>query len=319
MIQISVIIPTFRRPESFLRAARSVFAQHGVGPFEIVAVDNSPEGSARAAFATLAEEAPCAFRCAHEPNPGVASARNAALKLARGRYVAWLDDDEEAGSEWLANLLAAHLETGAQSVFGPVRARAHVGAANADFYERIYSRRGPAIAGFVGRAYGIGNSLQPRAVFEGEAAFDVRADETGGEDDRFFAALAQAGARFAWAPEAAVVEHLGPERTRLRHGLKRAFAYGQGPSQAAWAAKKPLQLLRHMGVGIAQMLVCSAASALVAAGSGARALALLELAARGAGKVFWVFRQRFYGAALVTQPARLSARSIAITGASAPV
>lgn len=319
MILVSVIIPTFRRPESFLRAARSVLAQRGVGPIEIVAVDNSPEGSARDAFATLEHEAPCAFRWAHEPNPGVASARNAALKLARGRYVAWLDDDEEASAAWLAELLRARQETGAQSVFGPVLARAHAGAANADFYERIYSRRGPAAAGYIGRAYGIGNSLQPRTLLEEDFPFDVRADQTGGEDDRFFATLAQAGARFAWAPDAAVIEHLGPERTHLRHGLKRAFAYGQGPSQAAWAANNPVQLLRHMSIGAAQMLICGAASAIAAAGSGRHALALLEIAARGAGKVFWMFRQRFYGAALLGQPARLSARSMAITGASAPV
>lgn len=318
MIVVSIIIPTFRRPESLVRAVRSAFAQRDVGRIEIVAVDNSPEGSALTVFSVLEREAPCAFRWAHEPKPGVASARNAALKLARGRYVAWLDDDEEASAGWLAALLRVRLDTGAQSVFGPVLARAHDAAANAQFYERIYSRRGPASAGLIGRAYGIGNSLQPRALFEDDA-FDLRADQTGGEDDRFFAALAQAGARFAWAPDAAVIEHLGPERTHLRHGLKRAFAYGQGPSQAAWAARNPVQLIRHMSVGAIQMSAFGCAALIVAAGSTRRALALLEVATRGAGKVFWIFRQRFYGASLVDQLARLNARSMAITGASAPV
>jgi glycosyltransferase involved in cell wall biosynthesis len=39
---VSVIIPAFRRPESILRAARSVLAQRGVADFEQIAVDNSP-------------------------------------------------------------------------------------------------------------------------------------------------------------------------------------------------------------------------------------------------------------------------------------
>ena len=45
----------------------------------------------------------------------------------------------------------------------------------------------------------------------------------------------------------------------------------------------------------------------------------IDVAARGAGKVLWFFEQRFYGEALLVQPARRSRRSIAITGASAPV
>ncbi len=50
MIEVSVLIPTFRRPDSFVRAVRSVFAQRGSATFEVVAVDNSPEGSALDTF-----------------------------------------------------------------------------------------------------------------------------------------------------------------------------------------------------------------------------------------------------------------------------
>jgi succinoglycan biosynthesis protein ExoM len=317
MIRVSVLIPTFRRPESFIRAARSVFRQ-GVDNIELVAVDNSPEGSALDAFRAMDSEAPFPFRWAHAPKPGVAQARNVALTLARGRYIAWLDDDEEASPGWLASLLAVREETGAQSVFGPVRAQAPANATNADFFENLYSRRGPHQSGICGRAFGIGNSLQPRAMFEQPIAFDPRADQTGGEDDALFAAWTDAGATFAWAADAVVTEHLSAERTRLAHGLKRAFAYGQGPCETAWASRNYAGVARHMGVGAAQTLVFGAASALVATASKSQALALLDQAARGAGKVFWFCEQRFYGEALLDQPARRTRRSIAMTGASAP-
>jgi succinoglycan biosynthesis protein ExoM len=49
--------------------------------------------------------------------------------------------------------------------------------------------------------------------------------------------------------------------------------------------------------------VYGAASAVVIAGSTPRALEMLDRAARGAGKVFWFCEQRFYGQALVRQPA----------------
>ncbi len=303
MIKVSVLIPTFRRPDSFIRAAHSVFRQQGVEGVELVAIDNSPEGSALDAMRALDAEAPFPFRWAHAPKPGVAQARNVALALARGELVAWLDDDEEASPHWLAALVAVRKQTGAQSVFGPVRAQALANAPNAAFFEDLYSRTGSLRSGLCNRAYGIGNSLQPRAMFGEAIAFDPRADQTGGEDDALFAAWREAGATFAWAADAVVVEHLGPERTRLTHGLKRAFAYGQGPCETAWTARNYARLARHMSAGAAQALLFATASALVAAASKQHALALLDQAARGAGKVFWFFEQRFYGEALLNQPA----------------
>ncbi len=303
MIEVSVLIPTFRRPDSFVRAIRSVFAQEGVGAFEVIAIDNSPEGSALSVFHRIEAEAPVPFRWTHVPKPGVAQARNAALKLASGKLIAWLDDDEEASPHWLAALLATRKATGAQSVFGPVAARAPNETENAEFFEQLYSRSGPAQSGVCARAYGIGNSLQPRAMFDEAQPFDPRADQSGGEDDALFASWAEAGAQFAWADEARVIEHLGAERTHLAHGLKRAFAYGQGPCETAWAARKFVDVTRHMCVGALQAVVYGTASAVVIAGSTPRALALLDRAARGAGKVFWFWEQRFYGEALARQPA----------------
>lgn len=303
MIEVSVLIPTFRRPDSFVRAVRSVFAQLDVGAFEVIAIDNSPEGSALTVFAQIEAEAPVPFRWAHEPKPGVAQARNAALKLARGKLVAWLDDDEEASPRWLASLIATRNSTGAQSVFGPVAARAGHETENAEFFEQLYSRSGPRQSGPCGHAYGIGNSLQPRSMFDEPHPFDARADQRGGEDDRLFSSWADAGAQFAWAADARVIEHLGSERTHLAHGLKRAFAYGQGPSETAWASGKLASLSRHMCIGALQAVVYGTASAVVMAGSTPRALSLLDRAARGAGKVFWFCEQRFYGQALLRQPA----------------
>jgi len=302
MIRVSVLIPTFRRPDSFLRAARSVMAQIGVDSIEIIAIDNSPEGSALPAFHQLAEESRFPVRWAHEPKPGVAHARNAALKLASGKFIAWLDDDEEASPRWLASLLAVRKETGAQSVFGPVRARAPADTANADFYENLYARSGAPYNSVTRQSYGIGNSLQPRAMFE-EAPFDTRANERGGEDDALFASWREAGATFAWAHEAWVIEHLGADRTRLAHGLKRAFAYGQGPCETAWAQRNMPELARHMCVGAGQAIAYGAASAVAFAASTPNALTMLDRAARGAGKVFWFMEQRFYGDALARQPA----------------
>jgi len=303
MTLVSVLIPTFRRPDSFLRAARSVFSQRNVESIELVAVDNSPEGSALPAFEALAKESPIPFRWTHAPQPGVAQARNAALMLAKGELVAWLDDDEEASPLWLASLIETRRNTGAQSVFGPVYGLAPNGVRNARFFEGLYSRLGPNESGVSLRAYGIGNSLQPRRMFDDGLPFDSSADQSGGEDDILFASWREAGAIFAWAADAVVTEHLSVERTTLAHGLKRAFAYGQGPCETAWAGRAYLTLARHMLVGGAQAGVFAIASIPALVASRALAFDLLGRAAKGAGKVFWFCEQRFYGATLAAQPA----------------
>lgn len=297
---LSVLIPTFRRPQGFLRAARSALAQPGV--HEIIGLDNAPEHSARAVFAAFAREAGPRFIAGHERRAGVAFARNAALALAQGDLLAWLDDDEEAQSGWLAALERVQAHTGADVVFGPVRASAPAApAAMRAYFERLYTRVGPNESGESVAAFGAGNSLMMRAALASPAPFDASANETGGEDDRLFAAMRAAGKRFAWAHDACVTEHVEAARLTLRHAMRRAFAYGQGPCELAWAAGNLPVLARHMCVGAAQTIVYGAASAVVIAGSTPHALALLDRAARGAGKVFWFCEQRFYGQALTRQ------------------
>lgn len=290
---LSVLIPTFRRPEGVLRAVRSVFAQ-ATPETEVVVVDNAPEHSARHAIETLAREAPCTFVWAHERRAGVAHARNAALALATGDLIAWLDDDQEAPRGWLSALARTQRETGADAVFGPVAARAT--GAHADYFEALYARSGPATSGPCEAPYGMGNSLVTRAAL-GEAPFDPRANETGGEDDRFFAALAARGGKFAWSAEGGVVEHVDPARLNVRHALKRAFAYGQGPCETAYDRRNYAALARHMSVGAAQGALFGAAAAGAWALRRDNALDLADRAARGLGKVLWFRPQKFYGAA----------------------
>ncbi len=296
MSSVSVLIPTFHRPDRLRRAARSVFAQKGVRDVEIVVVENSPDGDALPVIAELNRTAPVPVQWACEPKPGVAHARNAALTLARGEFVAWLDDDQEASPHWLSSLLQTRRETGAQSVFGSVYALAPRGSRHAGFAEQLYSRTGPATSGLIERAHGIGNSLQPRAMFS-DNEFDPRANETGGEDDTLFSSWRRAGARFGWAPDAMVIEHVDARRARLAHGLKRAFAYGQGPCETAWKERDIPALVRHMSVGVAQTLAYSAGASVATLVNSPRKVEMLDRAARGAGKVFWFCEQRFYGSA----------------------
>ncbi|MGQ2989972.1 MAG: glycosyltransferase family 2 protein [Brevundimonas sp.] len=309
---IAVIVPTLRRPAELTRALRSVFAQTGVEARlrEIVVVDNDPKATAREAVGALAAESPCPLMYVHEPQPGVATARNAALQSTDAPLIAFLDDDEAAEPHWLSALIAGQVETGADVVFGPIRGRVPEGTGwRTPYLERFFGRQGPAETGLIDHAYGCGNALMVRATaLPGPAPFDTTSDQSGGEDDALFSALSARGGRFGWAADAWVDEFAPSHRATLKYALARAFAYGQSPPQIAHRAGKPASVVFWMGVGVAQTLVWGVASLALMLIASPRRAETLDRAARGLGKVLWMegLEPHFYGARELARLDRVS-------------
>jgi len=301
---VSVIIPTLDRLECLKRALASVRAQQGLEDVgvEIVVVDNSRNGNA---LATLADKG---VRALHEPNPGVANARNAGVNAARGRWVAFLDDDEEASPRWLASLVAVARSSGADAVFGPIEGRAEggreIGAFSPYFSRLIDKEDGADVTSFA--AYlGTNNSMFDRdRCFERPDPFDITLNESGGEDSLLLFRLRQAGRRFAWAAGAEVVEWAPPRRLTWAYVRKRKFLSGQIRVFVRHMAT-PLRwdvIAIWMTIGLAQFFVAGSAALalwLVAPQRSGRAQAT---AFGGLGKVLWLknFRPALYGAGLVS-------------------
>ncbi len=90
---ISVIIPVYNCEKFIGRTLDSVFAQT-YGNFEIVLVDDrSTDESAKIISSYCAQHDNVVYHL-QEKNGGAAAARNTALELAQGRYVAFLDSDD---------------------------------------------------------------------------------------------------------------------------------------------------------------------------------------------------------------------------------
>ncbi|HEY5070692.1 MAG TPA: glycosyltransferase family 2 protein [Caulobacteraceae bacterium] len=300
---VSIVILTQRRPQGLRTAIRSVFMQAHVDftALELVIVDNDRTPSAQPLVVELAATAPLGVVFVHEPIAGVATARNAGLAVARGRFIAFLDDDEEASQAWLAGLRAVQALCGADVVFGPVKARAHqASVTRRRYFEWFFSRHGPAGSGIIGHYYGCGNSLIRRAALpDRHAPFRVTRNHTGGEDDLLFGEMKAADKRFAWAAQAFVWEEPVPERLTLAYTIPRAFAYGQGPSSACAVSEPPnrLGVAGWMLVGVMQSVIFGPVAILkwlVVRKDRAEAL---DRAARALGKVLWwgPFKLRFYG------------------------
>ncbi len=94
---VSVIITTYKRePEMVCRAVKSVLNQT-YNNMEIIVVDDSPKTfinreSVKAEVLALNKNIKYIM---HEQNEGACAARNTGIKLAKGEFVAFLDDDDE--------------------------------------------------------------------------------------------------------------------------------------------------------------------------------------------------------------------------------
>lgn len=295
---VSILIPTFRRPERAVDAARSALAQTA-SEFELILIDNDPEGSALNALRALADTR---ITVLHEPRAGVANARNAGLRVAKGELIAFLDDDEIAPETWLAELLRVQAAHKADVVFGPVRTRlASPPRDHADFFNAFFAREHGHAEGIIGVFYGCGCSLIRRAALPLPQPFSAARNEIGGEDDLLFQGMEAEGAVFAWAPNAWVWETPEPSRVTLAYTLRRAFAYGQGPATKAWTGpKRDLTAIAFwMAVGFAQSVVYGVAALGCFLGKTKRRAFAYRRFVEGLGKLLWfpVFKPRFYGAA----------------------
>jgi len=204
-IEISVIIPTFCRPELLRAAVGSVLAQERVPiGMEIVVIDNDPTGSAEPIMAAIANSAAMEIRYLREPRPGISHARNAGVAASRGVYVAFLDDDETASPHWLASLLSTMRACEADIVVGPIRAHFPVGMAVSDYAQRVYNRDAKVPTGQAVAWFRIGNALLRRdRCLDASVPFDLRLGLSGGEDAIFLARLRERGRRIVWCAEAA--------------------------------------------------------------------------------------------------------------------
>ena len=101
---ISVVIPTRYRPQLVQRAIESVLSQTCCD-FEILVIVDGPDPETVAALDNAREERIIVLALEH--NVGLAEARNVGVRRARGKWVAFLDDDDE----WLPEKLQRQVET----------------------------------------------------------------------------------------------------------------------------------------------------------------------------------------------------------------
>ena len=100
---VSVVVPTHDRADLLPRLLRSVLGQQDVD-LELVVVDDGSSDHTPQVLSRCTDPRLRVLRL--EPSRGVAAARNAGTAAARGRWVAWCDDDDV----WAPAKLALQLQ-----------------------------------------------------------------------------------------------------------------------------------------------------------------------------------------------------------------
>ena len=89
---VSIIVPVYNGEAWIARCVQSVLTQEFT-EYELILVDDGSKDASAAMLDAYAKE-DARVRVIHKPNGGVSSARNAALDIAKGTYVQFMDADD---------------------------------------------------------------------------------------------------------------------------------------------------------------------------------------------------------------------------------
>jgi len=202
--RVSVVIPTYKRPELLARCLDALLAQTMPAYcYEVIVVDDGSDEETRVACADVARRScdragPVVRYLRPQGTRGPAAARNRGWRAAQGRVVAFTDDDTIPDREWLANGEAAMALNGVEAAWG----RVHVPMPPA------MTDNARNTAGLENAVFVTANAFVRRAALRDVGGFDERYRRAWREDtDLYFALVQRFGAAAVVAAPAALVLH----------------------------------------------------------------------------------------------------------------
>lgn len=271
---VGVAVLTFRRPDHarmIVPALDEAMAEVRDGrAMRLIVVDNDPDAGARRVITAAAGDAVHEVVYVHEPAPGIAAARNAALSACREDALVFIDDDERPEPGWLPALIDTWERTGAEAVVGPVLPRFQVEPPEWIIQGGWFDHGRRRTGALVGAAATNNLLLDTRFLVRHGLRFDDAFGLTGGEDTMLTRALVRDGGSIVWCDEAVVRDEVPASRltsTWLRH---RAYRSGNTSVIVDVALARQVGALtagrvRVRGAGTGVMRVCVGATMIAAA------------------------------------------------------
>lgn len=241
MVEISVVVCTYNRSDLLFDCLDSLLHQDiDKNLYEVVIVDNNSTDDTAACIAKFLTKTTL-FRSVNESRPGVSHARNRGWREARGTYVAFIDDDGRAASDWVRKILncfsqVVPLPAAVGGVIRPV----YESPPPKWFVEEFELRSWGQVAGFLSPpklklGFSGANMAFQRSVIEEYGGFREQFGHNGenigfGEETDLFYRIHFDKPLF-WYDPSLTVYHWTPFRNILfRYRLKRFFIVGRSHS-----------------------------------------------------------------------------------------
>lgn len=197
---ISVVIPTYQRPDLLSRCLRALLASEPGLAAEIIVVDDGRSIEVRAMVDALARKHDgVRYLCPPKGRRGPAAARNAGWRAARGEIIAFTDDDTVPTPNWL-NAGRAAMAPGVAAASGHVVVPLPPHPTDAE----------RETAGLEGAEFVTANCFVRRDALHRVGGFDERYTRAWREDSDLYFTLLERGERVVAAPKAVVIH---PART----------------------------------------------------------------------------------------------------------
>jgi len=230
-LTFSVIVPTRARPAQLLACLESLqrldFPRE---KFEVIVVDDGSPMPLDDVFKFVG--GPTKVVLLRITHAGPAAARNAGAKIARGRFVAFTDDDCLVEAKWLASLEARLRQYPKHMIGGPVinaLTNNHYAVTSQIILDSVYAHynRDPQNASF----FASNNMAMSVELFHRIGGFDAGFPRAAAEDRDICNRWRYAGRKMTYAPEA-VIYHC--HEMTFRSFCRQHFNYGCG----AWEYHK---------------------------------------------------------------------------------
>jgi GT2 family glycosyltransferase len=225
----SVIVPSYRRPRQLAACLESLERQaYPATDYEVIVVDDAAMRADLEPITSTARRYIC--RLLSQKRRGAAAARNAGAEVARGRLLAFTDDDCEPDPSWLTAL---------ERALGEQHERALVGGRVVNALpDDPFASATQALVDFVGEAFNAepgrarlltsNNLAVATAAFRDLGGFDTTFTGAGGEDRELCLRWLHHGYPAVYRAEALV--HHAHELT-LGGFVRQHFAYGAGAAR----------------------------------------------------------------------------------------
>lgn len=262
---VVVAVLTYRRSDG-LRRSLDELRLHldQVAGARLMVIDNDIDPSAAPIVDKLSARDP-RVSYHHEPQPGIAAARNRALSEARADEVlVFIDDDEKPGPQWLARLVDAwesHHRPAA--VVGPVlslfSAELDPWISAGEFFTRLRHPTGTKVS----TAATNNLLLNLEFIRQHRLRFDAAFGLSGGSDTVFSRTVVALGGEMIWCDEALVYDLVPADRATKEWVQARAARIGNSDQRANVHLAQPglprlAARLRGTGQGAARVVAGSA-------------------------------------------------------------